>query len=73
MIDAKQEIINRLIDNIDKRVGIALESSDIEEIVNILSNNQFVANSNIAKKELKEIIDRISSDLVRKDTTENSS
>ena len=73
MIDAKQEIINRLIDNFDKRVGIALESSDIEEIVNILSNNQFVANSNIARKELKEIIDRISSDLVRKNTTENSS
>ena len=73
MIDAKQEIINRLIDNINKRGGIALESSDIEEIVNILSKNQFVVNSNIARKELKEIIDNVSSDLARKNTMEKSS
>lgn len=72
MIDAKQEIINRLIDGIDKTLDIALESSEIVEIVNILSKNQFVVNSNIAKKELKEIIDRISSDIVRKNTMENS-
>jgi len=72
LIDAKQEIINRLIDGIDKTLDIALESSEIVEIVNILSKNQFVVNSNIAKKELKEIIDRISSDIVRKNTMENS-
>lgn len=73
MIDAKQEIINQLIDNINNTEEITLESSEIEEIVEILSKNQFVVNSNISRKELKGIIDRISSDLVRKNTLEESS
>ena len=73
MIDAKQEIINQLIDNINNTDDISLELSEIEEIVGILSKNQFVVNSNISRKELKGIIDRISSDLVRKNTLEKSS
>ena len=72
MIDAKQEIINRLIKNINERKDIGIENSNIDLIVNILSTNQFVANSNITRKELKKIIDDISADLVRKNRKENS-
>jgi len=72
LIDAKQEIINRLIKNINERKDIGIENSNIDLIVNILSTNQFVANSNITRKELKKIIDDISADLVRKNRKENS-
>lgn len=72
MIDAKQDIIEHLMKNIAKyRVDI-INTRDINAIVNILSKNQFVTNNNISRKELKNIIDEISSELVRKDTKESS-
>jgi|TARA_B110000196_G_C20518268_1_gene374372 hypothetical protein len=72
LIDAKQDIIEHLMKNIAKyRVDI-INTRDINAIVNILSKNQFVTNNNISRKELKNIIDEISSELVRKDTKESS-
>ena len=72
MIDAKQDIIEHLMKNIAKNRVDIINTRDINAIVNILSKNQFVTNNNISRKELKNIIDEISSELVRKDTKESS-
>jgi len=72
LIDAKQEIIDRLMKNITKNQVDTINPRDINSIVNTLSKNQFVRNNNITKKELKIIIDEISAELVRKETKESS-
>lgn len=69
MIDAKQEIIDRLIKKLQNN-SFNISERNINEIIELLSKNQFVANNNKVRKDLTEIIEDISNIIVRKETKE---
>ena len=69
MIDAKQEIIDRLIKKLQNN-SFNISERNINEIIELLSKNQFVVNNNKVRKDLTEIIEDISNIIVRKETKE---
>lgn len=69
MIDAKQEIIDRLIKKLQNN-SFNISERNINEIIELLGKNQFVVNNNKVRKDLTEIIEDISNIIVRKETKE---